>query len=115
MVSLRNGTGMAIVLSIAFVVVAVAGRDQLPGLAGDNGKTATSVASGPVGTEAPANTAVDVQIGGIDGAAIGRTDSTQEYAWDTESGADGHDSEYSDDHEDDDHHDGEHHDEEDDD
>lgn len=115
MISLRNGTVMAIVLSIAFVVVAVAGRDQLPGLAGDNGKSATSVASGPVGTEAPDNTAADVQIGEADTAGIGTTASTQEYAWDEESGDDDHESEHSDDHEDDNHFGGEHHDEDDDD
>jgi hypothetical protein len=115
MISLRNGTAMAIVLSIAFVVVAVVGRDQLPGLAGDNARSATSVAIGPVETEAPGNTAADVQIGEADSVGIGQTDSTQEYAWEKETDDDDHEGERSDDHDDDDNHDGEHHDEEDDD
>jgi hypothetical protein len=102
MLSLRNGTAMAIILSIAFVLVAVAGRDQIPGFANDNGNSATSTANELVGTESPGGTAAEMQIGSSDGAGIGSTELTQSAAWDDDYDDYDDDDEYDDD---DDHHD----------
>ncbi len=112
MLSLRNGTAIAIVLSIVFVVFAVAGRDQLPGFADDSGNSATSMANGPVGTEDPANTGAEAQIGQSTSLGIGSAEPTQEAVWggeydDDDDGDhhDGDDHEDHDDHDDDDDHD----------
>lgn len=105
MLSLRNGTAMAIVLSIAFVLVAVAGRDQIPGFANDTSNSATSVANELVGTQGPAGTGAETQIGETDGSGIGSTEPTQSAVWgDTYSDDEYDDDDHHDDH-DDDHHD----------
>ena len=111
MLSLRNGTALAIVLSIAFVLVAVAGRDQIPGFANDGSNSATSVANEPVGTEGPTGTGAEMQIAETDGSGIGSTEPTQSAAWgdsydggeydDDEDHHDDDDDHYDDDHEDD--------------
>lgn len=114
MLSLRNGTAMAIILSIAFVAVAVGARDQLPGFASDSQNAATSIAEElPVdalaGSEKSASTGADTQIGQSQNVNDSMTDRAGEYASDDEQGDD-HDS----DHDDDDDFDGEDHDDDDD-
>lgn len=103
MLSVRNGTAVAIVLSIAFVLVAVAGRDQIPGFANDNGNSATSTTNQTDGADQAANTASDVQIGQSEALGIGTGEAAQESSWDGEYDDDDHDSDYHD--HDDDHHD----------
>ncbi len=110
MISLRNGTAAAIILSIAFVVVAVAGRDMLPGSAGNNGRTATSVANELVETGPAVDTGGSAQIGQPENLANSTTDLPQSFAWDEEDD----DHAGSNDGNDDDHHDDEHNDEHDD-
>lgn len=114
--SLRNGTAVAIILSIAFVLVAVATRDSLPGFASD---TATSVST-PVDEQSqaqqPADTVVDGQTGQT--ASLGLDPALSEPAYASESdsyayyGDDDYDDDedYDDDDDDDDHHGDDHHD-----
>ncbi len=112
MISVRSGTAMAILLSIAFVVVAVAARDSLPGFASDNANTATSVATRLVDTQEQTNTGAEVQIGQETTQSIEMTGSSQPNTWDDEDSDENDDH----DHDDDDHgdHDGKHHDDDDD-
>lgn len=97
MKSLRNGTAAAIILSIVFVVVAVAGRDVLPSLAGNEGNTATSVANDQVGTGPAVDTGEDLQIGQSETLANGTSDSTRSNDWyeeDDDHGDSGDDDDY---------------------
>lgn len=115
MLSLRNGTALAIVLSIAFVLVAVASRDQIPGFANDTRNSATSVANELGGTEGPTGTGADMQLGEAEGSGIGSAEPTQSVVW----GDTYYDDDYIGDDEDhhavdDDHHDDDHEDDDDD-
>ncbi len=118
MMSLRNGTAVAIILSIAFVLVAVATRDSLPGFASDTGTTVSTPVDQQSQAQQPADTVVDGQTGQTASLGLDPAMSEPAYASESDSYAyyddddDWDDDDYDDDDDDDDddHHDDDHHD-----
>lgn len=100
--SLRNGTALAIILSIAFVVIAVAMRDSLPGFAQDSGTNSAALVDQLVQTQEPGSTSGDASLGQMTTTGIESTDANQTYIWE-ENSYDDDDEDHDDDHDKKDH------------
>jgi hypothetical protein len=94
--SIRNGTAAAILLSIAFVLVAVATRDALPGLAGNEGPSSSTVSIDQANVSSSSDTSSTSQIGQQANFGSGATPSTEADAWNDDAAGSDSDDEHED-------------------
>lgn len=120
MLSIRNGTALAIILSIAFVAIAVTMRDSLPGFSSGSAGTTQLVGNQLMQNANPADTNGEGQVAETPNAGIDSSGPLPTTSWDDDSAYSDDDFESGDDDDDDDHggyydeHDDDHGDEDDD-
>ena len=80
MLNLKNGTAIAIILSIAFVLIAVAGRDLLPSTPGAAENSVATATTGQVGQQQVTSIGGSTDFDRSYGLASSSNDPAQPYA-----------------------------------